>query len=176
MSGEAHATDTGRGVRDSPDPTRSIVYRMAAYSAAGLAFASAAVSIYWTLGGTLLLDTIGGTIEELALERSLPAIFVGTTATLLKVAVGGIAVALARSPPQGHSRRLLFSAGVASAVLILWGSANVLVGGLVLSDAIVPSTPVDERALRWRVFVWDLWFVVWGASLAIAVAAYTRRT
>jgi hypothetical protein len=34
--------------------------RRPAYAAAGLAFASAAVSPFWTLGGTLLLDTVGG--------------------------------------------------------------------------------------------------------------------
>ena len=152
-----------------------MVYRVAAYSAAGLAFASAAVSIYWTLGGTLLLDTVGGAIEELARERSLPAIFVGAIAALLKVAVGALAVALARNPRHGHRRLLLLSGAVASAALILWGGANVVAGGLVLSDVIVPSTPIDERALRWHVFVWDLWFVVWGVSLAIAVAAHRPR-
>ncbi|MEA2497122.1 MAG: hypothetical protein QOJ29_5033, partial [Thermoleophilaceae bacterium] len=34
--------------------------------AAALAFASAAVSLYWTLGGTALLDTVGGAVEDLA--------------------------------------------------------------------------------------------------------------
>lgn len=53
---------------------------------------------------------------------------------------------------------------------MLWGGANVVIGGLVLGGAIVPSTPVDEHALRWHVFVWDLWFLVWGALLAVAVA------
>jgi hypothetical protein len=36
----------------------------------------------------------------------------------------------------------------------------VLVGGLVLVDVITPTGPVDEHALRWHVFVWDLWFLV----------------
>lgn len=152
------------------------MYRVAAYSAAGLAFASAAVSMYWTLGGTVLLDTVGGTIEELARERSLPALAGSTTAALLKLALGALALALVRNPPRRHGRQLLLAGSVASAALILWGGANVLVGGLVLGDVIVPSTAVDERSLRWHVFVWDLWFVVWGVSLAIAVAAFSRRT
>jgi len=38
--------------------------------AAGLAFASAAVTLYWTLGGTALLATVGGRFEDLARERS----------------------------------------------------------------------------------------------------------
>jgi hypothetical protein len=35
-----------------------------------LAFASAWVTAYWLLGGTLGLDTVGGEIEEQARERS----------------------------------------------------------------------------------------------------------
>ena len=44
--------------------------RWPAWVADGLAFASAGVSAYWTMGGTLLLDTVGGAIENLARERS----------------------------------------------------------------------------------------------------------
>lgn len=58
---------------------------------------------------------------------------------------------------------------VASAVLVLWGGANVLVGTLVLADVIAPSAPVDERSLRWHVFLWDLWFLAWGALVALAL-------
>ena len=45
-----------------------------AYLAAGLAVASAAFSLYWALGGTALLDTVGGEIEELARERAPAAV------------------------------------------------------------------------------------------------------
>jgi hypothetical protein len=48
----------------------------------------------------------------------------------------------------------------------------VLVGGLVLAEVITPSTPVDEHALRWHVFVWDLWFLVWGMALGHAAWRY----
>jgi CHASE2 domain-containing sensor protein len=37
-----------------------------------------------------------------------------------------------------------------------------------------PSAPVDEHALRWHVFVWDLWFLVWG--MALGLAAWRYRT
>jgi hypothetical protein len=43
---------------------------MAAALAASLGTASAAVSAYWALGGTALLDTIGGDIERWGRERS----------------------------------------------------------------------------------------------------------
>jgi hypothetical protein len=59
-------------------------------------------------------------------------------------------------------------------MLVLWGGANVLVGALVLAGLVTPSSAPDERALRWHVFVWNLWFLVWGLALAAAVARLRR--
>jgi hypothetical protein len=146
-----------------------------AYAAAALAFASAAVSLFWTLGGTLLLDTVGGGIEDLARERSAGAIALGLAAVALKVAAGLAALALVRPWAARLGRRLLLALnGAAAAILVLWGGANVLVGALVLAGLVTPSSAPDERALRWHVFVWDLWFLVWGLALAVAVARLRR--
>jgi Protein of unknown function (DUF3995) len=156
-----------------PNPRRA---RSAARLAAGLAFASAAVSLYWTVGGTVLLDTVGGAIEDLARDRSLGAVALGTTTVLLKVAAGILSLALVRVSVGGRRRRfLLLANGVASAILCVWGGANVIVGALVLSGAITSSADVDRHALRWHVFVWDMWFLVWGLGLAVAVAAARRQ-
>jgi Protein of unknown function (DUF3995) len=147
-----------------------------AYAAAGLAFASAAVSLYWTLGGTLLLDTVGGAFEDLARQRAWTAIALGILVVVVK-AVGGL-LALALVQPWGAriGRRWLLLAGFGgSAVLVLYGGALVLVGGLVLDGVVDPSGPVDEHALRWHVFVWDLWFLVWGVLLGLATWRYRRR-
>jgi hypothetical protein len=148
-----------------------------AYAAAALALASAAVSLFWTLGGTLLLDTVGGAIEDLARERTVGAIALGLAAAAVKVVAGVHALALARpwGEPLGR-RRVLGASATAAAILILWGGANVLVGGLVLADVITPSTPPDERSLRWHVFLWDLWFLVWGVALAMACARARQRS
>src|SRR4029450_1805310 len=48
-----------------------------AYVPAMLAFSSAAVSLYWTLGGTALLDTLGGTFERLGRDRWTAGLGVG---------------------------------------------------------------------------------------------------
>jgi hypothetical protein len=156
-----------------PDVRRA---RWAARLAAGLAFASAAVSLYWAVGGTLLLDTVGGAIEDLARDRSLWAVAVGTATVLLKVAAGILALALVHVPGGGRRQRfLLLANGVASAILCVWGAANVVVGALVLGGVITSSADVDRHALRWHVLVWDMWFLVWGLALAVAVAAVRRR-
>jgi hypothetical protein len=145
---------------------RSATWAAPARAAAALAFASAGVSAYWTLGGTLGLDTVGGAIEDLARERSAGAAALGAAAVALKLLAAVLALGLARPRP---GRVVLALDGVASAILVLWGGANVLVGGLVLAGAIDPSDPVDEHALRWHVAFWDLWFLVWGLLLGVAV-------
>jgi len=81
--------------------------------------------------------------------------------------------------PWGRAVRrgwlLAVSAG-ASALLVVYGGLNVLLGTLVLSGVIHPAGSVDRTALRWHVGVWDLWFLLRGTSLAMATAVYWRRT
>jgi uncharacterized membrane protein len=122
------------------------------------------VSLYWTLGGTGLLDTVGGEIERLARERSAAAIAVVGATAVAKLLAGALALALLRS-----DRRPLFRAAIGGgALLALYGGVLVVAGALVLAGAIDSSEPVDEYALRWHVFLWDMWFLVWGAALALA--------
>ncbi len=147
-----------------------------AYAAVALAFASAAVSLYWTTGGTALLDALGGPFERLARDRSMAALALGIAVILVKVAGGLLALALVRPWGSLVGRRwLLLAGGAASVVLVLYGGSAVIVGGLVLGDVINPSGSLDEHALRWHVFVWDLWFFVWGSALGLASWRYQRE-
>jgi hypothetical protein len=151
--------------------------RRVAYLASALAIASAAVSVFWTFGGTWLLDTVGGSIEKLARTRSPSAVALGTATSLAKIGAGLLALALVRPWGRHVPDRMLKGVNVfVSAVLVTWGGANVLIGGLALAGAVSPADGLDERALRWHVFVWDLWFLVWGASLAIALSGFGART
>jgi hypothetical protein len=141
-----------------------------------LAFASAAVSLYWTLGGTALLDTVGGAIEDLARDGGPGATAVALAAVLAKLLAGLLGLGLIHPPATRVRRRLVtWLSGVAGVVLVLWGGANVLVGGLVLAEVITPGEVADRRALRWHVFLWDLWFLVWGAALVYALLELRRR-
>ena len=148
---------------------------MAAYAAALAAFAYAAVSLYWTTGGTLLLGTLGGTMEDIARDGGLPAVALGLTATVLKVAGGILALSLVRPWGRVVPRRWLrIVAGIASAALICYGAVQVVAGALVLSGAVHLHGVVDRGALRWHVAVWDMWFLVWGLLLAVAAVASHR--
>lgn len=149
--------------------------RRVAYLASALAIASAAVSVFWTFGGTWLLDTVGGSIEKLARTRSPSTVALGTATSVAKLGAGLLALALVRPWGRQVPDRMLKRANVCvSAVLVTWGGANVLIGGLALAGVFSPADGLDERALRWHVFVWDLWFLVWGASVAIALSGFRR--
>jgi hypothetical protein len=140
--------------------------RAAAYLAAGLAFASAATTAYWLFGGTALLDTLGGSVERLARDRGTAA-FALAAAVLVVKSVAGVLALLLLSPALRGWRMILALDLLAAAALCLWGGANVLAGALVLSGAI-ERADIDRHALRWHVFFWDAWFLVWGIALTLA--------
>jgi hypothetical protein len=143
-----------------------------AFLAAALAFASAAVTAFWLLGGTLGLDTVGGEIEEQARERSAGALVVLAVTLFAKLAAGGLALALA--DPRTQGKRSLITLGyVGGAGLMLYGGVLVIGGALALAG-VGESSGRDEYALRWHVFFWDPWFFAWGVALALA-AVQARR-
>jgi hypothetical protein len=150
-----------------------------AYASAMAAFAYALMSLYWALGGHALVSTVGGYVEQFARRGGALPVLIAFAATLAKVAGGLLALALALARPWRwvvpRGWLLAGSAG-ASALLVVYGGLNVLLGALVLSGVIHPTGSVDRTALRWHVGVWDLWFLVWGILLALAAAGYWRRT
>lgn len=156
-----------RGVSRSRDP--------AAVAAAVLAFVSAAVTLYWLLGGTLGLDTVGGEIEELARERSATTLAVLAATFLAKLAAVAVALMLADSWRRRPGRPVIALGLLGGAGLALYGGVLVLAGALALSGILDTSGPRDEYALRWHVFFWDLWFLVWGVALALAALRARRR-
>ena len=149
---------------------------VAAYAAAIVAFGYALMSLYWALGGHGLVSTIGGYVEQFARRGGALPVLIALAAALAKVAGGLLALALVRPWGRMMPGRWLLSGSVGtSALLVVYGGVNVLFGGLVLLGVIHPAGGVDRTALRWHVGVWDLWFLVWGILLALAVAGYWRR-
>jgi uncharacterized protein DUF3995 len=150
--------------------------RPAVAVAAGLAFGSAAVTAYWTVGGTALLDTVGGYPEELARSRTVAAVLVGILVVAVKIVGGVVALALAKLPTARLRRRVVVvAAGAGAAVLTVYGGLLVVVGALVLTGVLDPGGSVDRRALRWHVLCWDLWFLLWGLALAVATWTSVHR-
>jgi len=147
--------------------------RVGAYGSALLALLYAGVSAYWTLGGTALLSTVGGPLEDLARHPTAAAVALGAAVTAAKLLGAGLSLALV----QTWGRRLpeqplLWTATAAAVVLTTYGGLLVVVGGLALLGLFGPP-PADPTALRWHVMVWDLWFLLWG--LLLGTAARHRR-
>jgi Protein of unknown function (DUF3995) len=137
-----------------------------------LAFASAAVTAFWLFGGTVGLKTVGGEIEKQARERSAATLAILAFTLVAKLAAGGLALALA--DPRTRGKRFVITLGLVGGFgLALYGGVLVLVGGLALAGA-WDSSGRDDYALRWHVFFWDLWFLIWGIALALA-AVRARR-
>jgi hypothetical protein len=153
-------------------PSHDRLLRATAYGAAALAGLYALLSAYWTAGGTALLSTVGGGLEELARRGGGWSVAVGVVTVVLKLM--GVLLALALVRPWGDRfppRLLERTATAAGTVLVVYGGGIVVVGALALAGLF--GTPADPTALRWHVFVWDLWFLLWGALLL--VAAVRRR-
>jgi hypothetical protein len=161
------------GSRESGWPAAGVV---AAYGAAVVAFGYALVSLYWAAGGRALLSTVGGYVEHLTEQGGAAPVIVALAVVLAKVAGGMLALALVRPWGQAVPRWWLLTGSAAvSLLLVAYGGINVLAGSLVLSGVIHPAGNVDRTALRWHVGLWDMWFLVWGILLALAVARYWQR-
>jgi Protein of unknown function (DUF3995) len=142
----------------------------------------AAVSAYWLAGGTALLDTIGGSLEQWARDRpgtTVAALAAVVAVKLVAAALGPLVAAAARpGAPRWLTRPARWRvvrplAWAAAAVLVLYGGLLTAVG-LAVEAGIVSAAPdADERALAWHAWLWDPWFLAWGLALT-ATLWWTR--
>ena len=82
-----------------------MVAAAAAVAALLLGLLYAAVSAYWGLGGTTLLDTIGGTLEREARSGSPGLLVVVWVTVALKLAAAALALAAVRHQRRSRTRR-----------------------------------------------------------------------
>ena len=147
----------------------------AAYAACILAMLYAAVSFYWAAGGVVGLSTVGGELERLARARDPQFIAMVWGTGVLKAACGLLALALVHSWGRVFPRWLLLLAAWGGAVLLTgYGGLLVVVQSLVVAGVIETSGTVDWRALWGHLLLWDLWFLLWGVCLGVAVLYYQR--
>ena len=144
--------------------------RWCAGVAAGLGVGSAIVSLSWALGGTWLLDTVGGAIEAGGRAGS-PLIIGALWAAILLKLVGAALPLLAVSPRMSSRLRgpVRLLCGVEAFVLLVYGVVLTVAGLLVQTGLIQASADADHRALAWHAFLWDPWFAVWGALVALVL-------
>jgi hypothetical protein len=134
----------------------------------GLSFA--AVSVYWGLGGTWLVDTVSHSMAAQARAGETSVILLAWVAAVLKM-IGVVVPLLALRPLSrpAWTRRARALSWVQVAVLTTWGLLQTA-GSLLLLAGVIEST-TDHRVLAWHAFLWDPWFLVWGLLLAGALLA-----
>lgn len=143
--------------------------RWVAYAASACGGMFALVSLYWTVGGTVGLDTVGGFAERMARSGTATATLVLALVVVLKCLGAALALALVQRWGRALPRRWLLAAAVAASVLlILYGGVQVLAESLVETGIIRPAGHVDWSDLGWHLGLWDSWFLVWGLLLGAA--------
>jgi hypothetical protein len=169
--GEAEpAGPAGPAVRQRRTAASGLRLAQAA-SVAGLAYA--AISVYWALGGTWLLDTVGGTLGQQGRAGNPGIVLAVWAAAVLKI-IGAIVPLAAAGVTPGPAtttrrRQMRILAWVEAAILTIYGLALTGAGLLVQSGAIAPPASADHRALAWHAYLWDPWFLLWGALVTAAL-------
>jgi len=165
-----------KGVGHSGRAQRSLGF-WAGYIACAWGLAFAAISFYWGLGGTLGLDTLGGSLESLARAHDRSILIAVWVTGFLKLLAALLALALAGAWAARLPRRPVTILGwVAAASLTLYGGTLIVPEALVTIGAIKPTQHVDWKPLLWHLYVWDMSFLVWGILFGVATWRFSRRT
>ena len=145
-----------------------------AATSASLGAASAAVSVYWALGGTALLDTVGGEIERWGRERSADVVATLWVITLAKL-VGAVAplvlvgVGAGRLPAWTRARLMRALGWIVAIGLTVYGGVLTVAGLLVEAGVFDTAGEADEHAIVWHAYFWDPWFLLWGVAFMVAM-------
>ncbi|MEP7179899.1 MAG: DUF3995 domain-containing protein [Pseudonocardiales bacterium] len=149
-----------------------VILRRAAWFAFALGIGHALVSAYWGSGGSWLLDTLGGTLEDAARRGG-----VGVAVALWGVAavkvIAAVLPLVATRPGIRHRRKLRLLTWIEACVLTGYGLALTCVG-LLVQVGIVSTTDADHKALAWHAFLWDPWFLAWGVLCIVALRSSRR--
>jgi Protein of unknown function (DUF3995) len=145
---------------------------VAARAAAVVGSLFVAVSCYWGLGGSWLLDTVGGGLESAGRSGSDGVGVLVWAAVAAKVVAVVLPLAAVRSPGENDSHRFVRRFAWAEAVVLTGYGAVLTVVGLLVQFGVVPTDAnADHRALAWHTFLWDPWFLVWGLLVTGALLA-----
>ena len=143
----------------------------AAWAAFAVGLLYAAVSVYWGLGGSWLLDTVGAGLTQPGRSASALVVLAVWCAVGLKVIAAvlplpAVGAAAARSRLPHLIRALTW---VEAVILTGYGLILTAAGLLVQAGLIGTPANADHRALAWHAYLWDPWFLVWGVLVTAAL-------
>ncbi len=160
--------------RRGPASTGWLAPRRTGLGAAVAAFVvgllNAAVSVYWGLGGTWLLATVGGSLPRQGRAGTAILVLAVWAAVVIKMVATVLPLlALRRVTSTGWDRAVSLLAWTEAGILTVYGLVLTVVGILVQAGTIHPSAGADHRALAWHAYLWDPWFLLWGLLVAGAL-------
>jgi len=136
----------------------------------------AAVSVYWGLGGTTLLDTVGGSLERGGRAGDLVVVLALWAAVALKVIAAALPLLAIYRLGGARWQRLVWAlAWIEAVVLVIYGLVLTIVGLMVQAGVVAASASADHRALAWHTYLWNPWFLVWGLVVTAALLRARHR-
>jgi hypothetical protein len=150
--------------------------RSFAISAAVWAFLFAATNLYWGLGGTFGIETLGQGIAEMADARDAELLLMNWVSVAGKFALGLLALALLLPWSKRISYFLHVSTWIGGILLTLYGVGNVIQHALMLIGSIPVARLLRSLdAVRWHLLLWDpLWLI--GGILFLLLAKNYQKT
>jgi len=134
------------------------------------------VSVYWGLGGTTLLDTVGGSLERGGRAGDLVVVLALWAAVALKVIAAALPLLAIYRLGGARWQRLVWAlAWIEAVVLVIYGLVLTIVGLMVQAGVVAASASADHRALAWHTYLWNPWFLVWGLVVTAALLRARHR-
>ena len=124
----------------------------------------ALASLYWGLGGTWLLDTVGRDLVSTLRDSLWVLLLVG----VVKLLAAWLPWS-AQDWPGPSQRAVRGVSWAGSVVLVAWGGINTVTANLVLAGLIMPDRDYDRTGMIGHAWLWDPLFLLWGAALITAL-------
>lgn len=158
-----------------PRGDRAALRDWPAYGACACAVAYGALKLHWALGGSTLMAESPlprEAIDELLARE--PGTVVGHWVTVGLAAAGALAaVAITRPWFRVFPRWLVLAGTWGLAALMVLRGVGQIVGGI--QRLVIGVSPETEYTVRWDLFLWSPFFVVWGVCWAVLGWRYFRR-
>ena len=148
---------------------------MLIWTAAVLGVVHAGFSMFWALGGTWLLGTVGQWAVQLLKDSPVAAgVGLGVVAVVKALAaVIPVAVEYGRVPGRVFWRSVSWVGGVG---LVVYGGVNSGVSSAVLAGWIHSEGGYDHDSMVGHAYLWDPLFLLWGCALVGSLAVTRKRS
>jgi hypothetical protein len=134
------------------------------------------VSLYWAVGGTALLDTLGGKLEEMARARESGLIAIVWATVVLKLIASVLGLALVQEWGRRVPRWMLRTAAWGATIILVLYGGYLVVGQVAVETGLLDApASTDWKAFRWHLYLWDPWFLIWGVLLGVATIRNPRH-